>query len=271
MVFHEVLPAWAVGPSTVAATVIMAFILGRVLVKPVSYRVLKRTSEHIARPVSRVLHYITVLAGLVVGLSAGGYGNTLTVLGAVLAAGTFALGFGLQDTLQALIAGVFLFIDKPFEIGDWIEWDGNEGRVKDIHLRTTKVETFDNELVTVPNDQIANAIVTNNTANDRIRRKMTIGIGYDDDVEQAKNIIGKVLAGADAVMDDPAPETVFESLGDSSVNLQVFYWIREPKKARLRSVREELLEDIKHRFDEEGIDFPYPTRTIAGDSLSLEE
>ncbi|MFB6294236.1 MAG: mechanosensitive ion channel family protein, partial [Candidatus Nanohaloarchaea archaeon] len=173
--------------------------------------------------------------------------------------------------LKALIAGVFLFVDKPFEIGDWIEWDGNEGRVEDIHLRTTKVETFDNELLTVPNDQIANAIVTNNTANDRIRRKMTIGIGYEDDIEQAKYIINQVLQNTDAVLEDPSPEIVLESLGDSAVNIQVFYWIDDPKKARLRNIREQLLEEIKHRFDEEGLEFPFPTRTIAGDSLSLEE
>ncbi|MDY6765899.1 MAG: mechanosensitive ion channel, partial [Candidatus Nanohaloarchaea archaeon] len=119
MVLHEALPAWTVGPVTVLATVVAAYIAGRLAVKPVAYRLLRRKSEHVARPVSRVLHYITVIVGLVTGLSAGGYGNTLTVFGAVLAAGTFALGFGLQDTVKAVVAGVFLFIDKPFEIGDW--------------------------------------------------------------------------------------------------------------------------------------------------------
>ncbi|MDY6761681.1 MAG: mechanosensitive ion channel family protein [Candidatus Nanohaloarchaea archaeon] len=271
MVLLEVLPGWAVGPVMLVAVVIGSYLAGRAIVKPVAYRLLQRKSEHLARPLSRVTLYLTVIIGLIAGLTTAGYGNTLGVLGAVLAAGTFALGFGMQDTLKALIAGVFIFIDKPFEIGDWIEWDGNEGRVEDIHLRTTKIETFDNELITVPNDQIANTTVTNNTANDRIRRKLTVGIGYEDDIENAKYIINNVLQEIDAVMDNPAPEIVLESLGDSAVNIQVFYWIGEPRKARLRNVKEQLLEEIKHRFDEEGIDFPFPTRTIAGDSLSLEE
>ncbi|MDY6774421.1 MAG: mechanosensitive ion channel, partial [Candidatus Nanohaloarchaea archaeon] len=183
MVFLEQLPQWSVGLVKLLAAVVGFYIVGRVVVRPLSYRLLSRKSEHIARPFSRFFEYITVLVGIFVGLTAGGYGNSLGVLGAVAAAGSFALGFGMQDTLKAFLAGVFIFVDRPFEIGDWIEWDGNEGRVKDIQLRTTKVETFDNELLTVPNDQIASSIITNNTANDMLRVRTTFGIGYDDDVE----------------------------------------------------------------------------------------
>ncbi|MDY6769230.1 MAG: mechanosensitive ion channel family protein [Candidatus Nanohaloarchaea archaeon] len=271
MPLAEQAPPWMVNVLKVVAGIVGAYVLGRIVVKPVAYRILRRRSEHIARPFSRVFMYITVLAGLIVGLSAGGYGNTLGVVGAIAAAGTFALGFGMQDTLKALIAGVFIFIDRPFEIGDWIEWDGHEGRVEDIQLRTTKVETFDNELLTVPNDQIANSTVTNNTANDRIRTTMTIGIGYEDDVERAKKIVWDVLQNTEEVMDEPEPEIVLESLGDSAVNLKAFYWVSEPRKARLRGIREDILHEVKDQFDAEGIDFPYPTRTIAGDSLTLEE
>ncbi|MCJ7479018.1 MAG: mechanosensitive ion channel family protein [Candidatus Nanohaloarchaeota archaeon QJJ-7] len=214
--------------------------------------------------------YLTVLAGIFVGLIVGGYGNSLGVFGAVAAAATFALGFGMQDTIQAFLAGIFIFIDKPFEIGDWIEWDGNEGRVKDIQLRTTKVETFDNELLTVPNDQIANSIVMNNTANDNLRIRTTFGIGYDDDLEKAKEVVLEVLEDVEEVMGEPGPDVVLQDMGDSSVNLQAFYWIEDPAKAQLRSIKDEVLVRVKERFDEEEIDIPYPTRTIAGESLSVE-
>lgn len=267
----EQVPAWGWGIITVVAAVVGAYFLGRLVVKPLMYRLLRRQSEHVARPFSRVAMYMTVLAGLIVGLSAGGYGNTLSVVGAIAAAGTFAIGFGMQDTLKALIAGVFIFVDRPFEIGDWIEWEGNEGRVEDIQLRTTKVETFDNELITVPNDKIANTTVTNNTANDRIRTTMVIGIGYEDDVELAKKIVWQILQDANGVMDEPEPEIALEDLGDSAVNLKAFYWVADPRKARMRTIREDVLQEVKDRFDAEGIDFPYPTRTIAGDSLALEE
>lgn len=268
--FYSWFPKWSIGLIKLSLSVILFYILGRAVVKPLTYRVLRKKSDHLALPLSRFFMYLTVLAGIFVGLIVGGYGNSLGVFGAVAAAATFALGFGMQDTIQAFLAGIFIFIDKPFEIGDWIEWDGNEGRVKDIQLRTTKVETFDNELLTVPNDQIANSIVMNNTANDNLRIRTTFGIGYDDDLEKAKEVVLEVLEDVEEVMGEPGPDVVLQDMGDSSVNLQAFYWIEDPAKAQLRSIKDEVLVRVKERFDEEEIDIPYPTRTIAGESLSVE-
>ncbi|MDY6769518.1 MAG: mechanosensitive ion channel family protein, partial [Candidatus Nanohaloarchaea archaeon] len=211
-------PSWSLGLLKVVAAVVGGYLAGRFVVRPLVYHLLRRRSEHIARPGSRFFMYVTVLVALIAGLSAGGYSSTLGVVGAIAAAGTFALGFGMQDTLKAILAGVFIFIDRPFEIGDWIEWGDHEGKVEDIQLRTTRVKTFDNELLTVPNDQIANATITNNTANDRLRLRTTIGIGYEDDIEKAKYITRTVLDNMDEVLDDPGPEVVLDSLGDSAVN-----------------------------------------------------
>lgn len=264
----ENLPNWALGPARLLGSLLAAYVLGAFAVKPLVSRFTGHTA--VSRPLSRISFYLTVLAGLFVGLNLAGYGQAIGVLGAVVAAGTFAFGFAMKDTISAFVAGFFIFVDKPFQIGDWIEWDGNEGKVQDIHLRTTKVRTFDNELLTVPNDQIANAIVKNHTANDRLRMKTTIGIGYEDDIDAAKEHVREVLENSEEVRDSPEPEVTLTELGDSTVNIQAFYWIDNPKKARLREVKEDLLQGVKERFDEEGIEIPYPTRTIAGDSLKVE-
>ncbi len=164
------LPPWAVPLGKAVATVAGFYLAGKIAVEPLASRLARRRNPSLSRPAARVSLYMTVLAGLFAGLEVGGYGNALGVFAAVAAAGTLAIGFAMKDTLSAFLSGVFIFVDKPFKIGDWIEWNDREGVVKDILLRTTKVETFDRELLTVPNDVITGTAVKNHTANrDRIR------------------------------------------------------------------------------------------------------
>ncbi len=267
----EALPAWSMGPVTFLAVTAGFYLIGKHLVGPVTRRAMSRKSDHLSGPFGRTMFYITVIIGIAVGLTASGYGRVLTVFGSVMAAGTLAVGLAMRDTISGAVAGFFLLIDKPFEKGDWIEWDGNEGKVKDIQLRTTKVETFNNELLTVPNDKLANAVIKNPVANDKLRIVLDIGIGYEDDIDEAKEIVMEIMDDIDRIADDPNPDVRLLGLGDSTVDLKARYWIGDPSRGGFVAVKEKMLTEIKDRFDAAEIDMPYPTITIAGESLDLRE
>lgn len=265
------LPAWSVGPSKLVLFTIGFYLLGKILVKPlVSWSVSKRSATA-AGPVSKLALYITVILGVGVGLTAGGYGNVMTALGTVVAAGTVAIGFAMKDTLSALVSGFFILMDKPFEKGDWIEWNSRTGTVQEIGLRTTRVKTFDNELLTVPNSELANNTVKNPVAGKRLRVQIGIGIGYSDNIDTAKEIVQGVLENIEEISDRRKPDVKLVGLGASTVDLKARYWLEQPKRADFISTREKVLRAVKDSFDENGIDMPYPTTTIAGESITLEE
>jgi len=208
---------------------------------------------------------------VVVGVVAVAIAATIAGFGVVLAAfatlaGALALAFGFaaQDLIANFVAGVFIIQDEPFAVGDWIEWDGNSGVVREIQLRVTKLDTFDNELVTVPNNALANAAVVNNVANDRRRVTYDFGIGYDDDIKQARKVIIDTGTRIDGVLDDPAPTAPVTDLGDSAVILSGRLWI-DPTETGFGAVRTEFVESVKERFDVYGIDMPYPNAELSGE------
>jgi small-conductance mechanosensitive channel len=175
----------------------------------------------------------------------------------------------MQDVIANFVAGVFIYTDRPFRIGDWIEWDGNSGVVEDISLRVTRVRTFDNELLTVPNSQLTDGVIKNPVAKEQLRLKFLFGIGYDDDIDRATEIIIEEAEKHEEILDDPVPSVRLTELGDSSVGLQSRIWIDNPSRADFVKTRGEYVTAVKERFDEEGIDIPYPNRTIGGD-LAIE-
>lgn len=159
---------------------------------------------------------------------------------------------------------MFIIQDEPFEVGDWIEWDGNAAVVREIQLRVTKLDTFDNELVTVPNSALVNTAVTNPVANDTLRVSYGFGIGYGDDIEQARTAILEEGSDIEGVLDDPEPAAPVTDLGDSAVVLTGRVWI-DPNEHGASGVRAQFVEAVKQRLDEEGIDFPYPNTELSGD------
>jgi small-conductance mechanosensitive channel len=208
---------------------------------------------------------VIVTAVLAVALAAtvAGFGTVLAAFATLAGALTLAVGFAAQDLIANFVAGVFIIQDKPFTVGDWIEWNGNDGVVREIQLRVTKLDTFDNELVTVPNSDLANAAVINNVANDRRRVSVGFGIGYDDDIERARDAIVDEGARIDGVLDDPEPTAPVTELGDSSVVLSGRIWI-DPSESSYGAVRAQFVEVVKERFDAEGIDMPYPNTELSG-------
>ena len=247
---------------------VAVYLLGQLVVLPLVDRVLDRRGleEHAKKPLSKVTYAVIVIAAAFGGFAVAGLTQVLQSLATIAAAGTLAIGFALQNVIANFVAGVFIFTDRPFRIGDWIEWDGNSGIVEDISFRVTRVRTFDNELLTVPNSQLTDGVIKNPVAKDTLRLQVPFGIGYDDDIEQATRIIVEEAEAHPEILsdDEHAPSVRLTNLGDSSVVLTSRVWISEPRRSDFVKTRGEYTTSVKERFDEEGIDIPYPNRTLSG-------
>ncbi|AHZ23341.1 mechanosensitive ion channel family protein [Haloferax mediterranei ATCC 33500] len=206
---------------------------------------------------------VTAVVAVALAATVAGFGVVLAAFATLGGALALAVGFAAQDLIANFVAGVFIIQDEPFTVGDWIEWNGNSGVVRDIQLRVTRLDTFDNELVTVPNSDLANAAVVNNVANDQRRVSVGFGIGYDDDIEQARDAIVEEGSRIEGVLDDPEPTAPVTELGDSAVVLSGRLWI-DPDESSYGAVRAQFVEAVKERFDAEGIDMPYPNTELSG-------
>jgi len=245
---------------------LIVYVVGRAVVIPLVDRVMnsRGLEVHARRPLRKLTLAIIVFVGIAVAFGFAGYGNFLQSLATVAAAATLAIGFAMQNVIANFVAGIFIFTDKPFRIGDWIEWDGNSGIVEDISFRVTRVRTFDNELLTVPNSDLTDDVIKNPVAKNQLRLQVPFGIGYDDDIERANEIILEKAHAHPDILDDPAPSVRLTELGDSSVVLKSRVWIDEPSRSDFVKTRGEYVTSVKRRFDEEDINIPYPNRTLGG-------
>ncbi|QLD88384.1 mechanosensitive ion channel family protein [Natronomonas salina] len=247
---------------------VVVYLIGRAVVMPLADRAMDRRGldRHAKMPLRKVLFFVVLFVAFGAAFAASGRGNVLTSLATIAAAATLAIGFAMQDVLKNFVAGVFIFVERPFRIGDWIEWDTGDfsGVVEDISLRVTRVRTFDNELLTVPNSHLTDNVVKNPVDADKLRLKFDFGIGYDDDIQQATDIILEEAERHDGIMDDPEPSVRLTELGDSDVALQSRIWIANPSRSDFVKVRGEYVRRVKERFDEAGIDIPYPHRQLTG-------
>jgi small-conductance mechanosensitive channel len=262
-----------VPPLVSAVTTVVLF----VVVFAVVYVVGKRVATGTVRQGLRSRGFDETIVGLAVSTTAvavavvsvalaatvAGFGVVLAAFATLAGALALAVGFAAQDLIANFVAGVFIIQDEPFEVGDWIEWDGNEGVVREIQLRVTKLDTFDNQLVTVPNGDLADAAVVNNVANDQRRVSVGFGIGYDDDIQQARDAILEEASRIEGALEDPAPSAPVTSLGDSAVVLSGRLWI-DTEETGYGPVRSAFVERVKERFDAEGIDMPYPNTELSG-------
>jgi len=253
------------GLSFIVAFVVV-YVIGRSVLLPLVDRIFvsRGIETHAARPLKKIVHVMVVFVAVSVAFGFAGLGNFLTSLATIAAAATLAVGFAMQDVLKNFVAGVFIFTDKPFRIGDWIEWEEYSGVVEDISFRVTRVRTFDNELLTVPNSTLTDDVVKNPVDGDKLRLKFVFGIGYDDDIDTATEIIVNEAEDHPEILTDPAPSVRLTELADSYVGLQSRVWISQPKRSDFVRTRAEYVKNVKQQFDAEDITIPFPQRELTG-------
>ena len=249
---------WAI--NLIMALVI--FVLGRWVAKGIS-RLVKRlmkkagVEEILISFIGNMLYFALLVVVVIAALDQLGV-NTSSVL-AIFAAAGLAVGLALKDSLSNFAAGVMLVLFKPFKAGDYIEAAGTGGVVEKLRIFNTVLRTGDNREITVPNSQIYASTIVNFSARDTRRIDLIFGIGYGDDIRQAKTLIEAAMAEDERILKDPAPVILLMELADSSVNLAVRPWV---KAADYWDVRSDLLERVKERFDANGISIPFPQRDV---------
>ena len=172
-----------------------------------------------------------------------------------------AIGFAFKDILQNFIAGLFLLWRQPFKVGDEIVASGYSGRVEEITARSTRIHTYDGERAVIPNADVYTQAVLVRTAFGKRRAKFTVGIGYADSIEEARETIMGVLRGIDGLHEDPGPWVYVSELAGSSVNLTVYFWTDDSQKELLR-VSDRVATGIKLALDKAGIDMPFPHQVV---------
>jgi small conductance mechanosensitive channel len=200
---------------------------------------------------------LVLAIGLLIALTALGIDIT-PVLAAVGAAG-FVVGFALQGTLSNFASGLLILAYRPFDVGDVIDAAGVSGKVDSMSLFSTHIRTFDNKVMIVPNNAVWGGTITNATASDTRRVDMVFGIGYEDDIETAKNVMEKIVGQHELVLKDPAPVVQLNELADSSVNFVCRPWART---SDYWTVYWDITRAVKEEFDRLGISIPFPQRDV---------
>ena len=192
----------------------------------------------------------TLLAIIAVGVD-------LTNLAFIAGALSVGIGFGLQDVIKNLVAGIIILLERPFKVGDWVVLSGVEGTIRQINIRSTELLSFDKMSVIIPNATLISSTVTNKTHGDRMsRQSVAVGVAYGSDVEKVKQILLDCAAEHKLVLKNPAPYVLFKDFGSSSLDFELRCYVNDIWKGW--TVPSELRYAINKRFIEEGIEIPFP-------------
>lgn len=242
---------------------ILILIIGWIVANWVKKRIIKagRKSEKLDETITIVLAKtarVVILAVVVIAVLQQFGVQTASLLALVGAAG-LAIGLAWQGTLSDIAAGMMILIMRPFKIGDTVEVAGTSGVIDEIGLVLTKMHTFDNVALYMPNSDIWGTKILNYATNDNRRVDMVFGFGYDDNMDRAMEIAREVLDADERVLEEPEPQIAVSELGDSSVNIIVRPWTARENYWALKF---DITKRIKERYDEEGLSIPYPQRDV---------
>ncbi len=252
----------AISYGTKIVAAIIVFLVGRFIAKWLTRVVVKILEKQnvdatLVKFLENVVYYILLIAVLVA--AAGQLGVNVTSFLTILGAASLAVGLALKDSLSNFAAGVMLILFRPFRVGDVIDLGGTSGTVEEITVFNTIINTPDNKRQIIPNSIVVSGSITNVNANETRRVDLVAGIGYEDDIRKAKELLEKIVAEEKLVLKDPAPKIAVSELADSSVNFVVRPWV---KTEDYWTVYFNLTEQIKLQFDQHGISIPYPQQDV---------
>lgn len=225
----------------------------------------REANETVRRSVRRVVRVAVYLVALAVGLTLGRFGHLLSASAMLVSALTLAVGFASQDVLGNLVSGAFMVWDPKVNVGDTIAWNDQIGVIEDISFRVTRVRTYDNELVSVPNSQLTNAALTNLSAKDTHRLALTFPVAHDADVDAVREALCEEARAVEGVLDDPEPSTAVSDVDESRVAVDAYVWTNAPGRQMPGNPRSEYLQSVVERFEREEIDLANPYRELGGD------
>ena len=251
--------------SSISISLLMALailIIGRQLVKLIlrliTVALEKSNVEDTVRIfVTNLLNTLLMILVFIAAINQLGIETTSII--AVLGAAGLAIGLALQGSLSNFAAGILIVIYRPYKVGDYIEAGNYAGTVKDIQIFSTVLKTPDNKIVVVPNGSIMNGSIVNYSDQDTRRIDLIIGCSYEDDIDKVRSVLEDIIKKEKRVLKDPKPQIAVTELADSSVNFIFRPWV---KRVDYLPVYYSLLEEVKKRFDKEGISIRYPQSDV---------
>lgn len=252
-----------------------------IIVFSLTYWVARKVQKWITKPLQRFVNQDSVrelianFAAIVItaiGLFlALGIMNLDTVLKSLLAgAGVagLAIGLALQGTLSNTFSGIFLAVKDVMNIGDFVESNGFNGTVHEINLRNTKIKETDNNIVVLPNKMVIESPFKNYGLTNRLRITVKCGVGYESDLQQVKDLTIKTIENRWSQHEGENVEFHYLEFGDSSINFQTRFYVDAVERLSILEARSEAIMLIKQAFDEQGINIPFPIRTLKIDNMS---
>jgi small conductance mechanosensitive channel len=258
----ETITIWVSTYALKLVVAILIFLIGKWIARKISKLISKLLEKNniditLISFLENLIYYTLLIVVVIAAVGQLGI-NTTSFLTIVGVAG-LAIGLALKDSLSNFASGVMLILFRPFRIGDVVNVGGVLGKADKITIFNTILNTPDNQRMIVPNSVVTSNIITNVTANDTRRVDLVMGIGYDDDIPKAKELMNRIVGEDDRVLSDPAPTIAVFELADSSVNFVVRPWV---KTENYWNVYFDLTEKIKMAFDEAGISIPFPQRDV---------
>ena len=251
--------------STVQCVVIIVVGLPALMIlsRVVSRLVEKHYTPQSAMVARQAIFYSGLIFLAIIELHQMGFKIT-ALLGAAGVAGV-AIGFAAQTSLSNLISGIFLIFEKPFAVGDTITVGETSGTVLSIDLLSVKLRQYDNKFVRIPNESLIKGQVTNITRFPIRRYDINLGVAYKEDIKRVTEVLKDIADKNPYCLDEPEPLVVFTGFGDSCIQLLFAVWFL---KADFLQLRNSIMLDIKERFDAEGIEIPFPHRTLYSGSVT---
>jgi len=240
-----------------ALLVCVGFLLSGALARAAYKMMIQHLSPHQSTLFKRLIYW--VILGLFLASALRHLGFSLSVLLGAAGILTVAIGFASQTSASNLISGLFLVAEKPFQLGDMITVGNTTGEVLSIDLLSVKLRTFDNLFVRIPNESLIKTEMTNLTRFPIRRFDLQIGVAYRENIDHVRRVLRTVAEKNPLCLDEPEPLFLFTGFGDSSLNIQFSVWA---KRENFRDLRNAIQEQIKLAFDEEGIEIPFPHRTL---------
>lgn len=256
-----------------AAAVYLVYSVADEVLKWYSRKVSRETESGLDKEflplVEKVLAIFIFMGGLVTVLKH--FNQDIYTLITALGVGSLAIGLAAKDTLANMISGFTIMVDRPFRPGDRVELvSGEIGDVMEIGMRSTKIKTFFDTILVVPNSDLVNSRLINHSYPDaRVNGRVEIGVAYGTDLEKAKKVLIKAALSIDEVLKDPEPKVFFTSFGDFSLNLLLIFWV-ESYAIRF-ATQDKVNMAINQWFREAGIEIPFPVRTIISAKPPAEE
>ena len=248
----------------IAAVVLIVFwLLARVFKWSIRKTLNNRsyTRQNLVLVLNRVGSSAIIFFGFLIAMVIAIPGFTPSQLMSALGLGSVAIGFAFKDIFQNLLSGVLILIGEPFKIGDDIIVNNMEGTVEDIQIRATFLRSPDGRRIVIPNATVYTSAVTVNTAYTRRRCEFVVGIGYEDDVQKAKDIILAILDRDIKILSQPAFSVNVTALADFSINLNVRWWVNPTETTTSASISE-VQERVIAAFAEHHISIPYPVQEV---------